>query len=44
VPIKKGKPELIETATDKGYAKRHQDGTLKDSVDVRAIARVGSEQ
>jgi hypothetical protein len=39
VAIKKGKRELIDTGTDKRFAKREQDGTFKESVGVgRSLA------
>ncbi|MBA3255024.1 MAG: hypothetical protein H0W34_11455 [Pyrinomonadaceae bacterium] len=37
--MKKGKRELIDTGTDKRFAKREQDGTFKESVGVgRSLA------
>jgi hypothetical protein len=37
--IKKGKRELIDTGTDRRFAKRDQDGTFKESVRVgRSLA------
>ena len=37
--IKKGKRELIDNGADKRYAKREQDGTFKESVNVgRSLA------
>ncbi len=37
--VKKGKRELVDTGTDKRFAKRKQDGTFKESADVgRSLA------
>ncbi len=37
--IKRGERELIDTGTDKRFAKREQDGTFKESVGVgRSLA------
>jgi hypothetical protein len=37
--VKAGKRELIDTGTDKRYAKRSKDGAFKESVDVgRSLA------